>query len=312
MIISNSLVSVIIPVYNRSQIVCETLNSVLSQTYNNWECIIVDDGSTDTTVEVIKNFIIEESRFLLIIRSEDEKKGASTCRNIGLKYAKGTFIQFLDSDDVLSPHKILEQCKLLDSQSEMSFAFCKWGRFTHSINDAVLFDKLAVYKDFSNPVKLLDALTLSKGYLPLHSFLFSKRLIDQAGFWDENIGLNDDGEFFSRIILSFENAFFVPDCFVLYRTPFNVEDNLSSFKNDKDVLSAIKSWEVIFKRYDKKFRGTEKKYRIFIKIGVHQNTKKISPGLLIHPFFSELEFYFLKQKVIRFLQKLIKIIYGNG
>lgn len=300
-----SLVSIIIPTYNRAHLVSETLSSVLNQTYSNWECIIVDDGSTDTTVDVITDFIKGDNRFCLLVRPDDRKKGASSCRNIGLENSKGRFIQFLDSDDIISPDKISEQLKVLTTQSELSFAFCKWGRFSNSIDAIDLYDSLFVYQDFSNPVELLNALIVSKGYLPIHSFLFSKKLVDKAGFWDENIGLNDDGEFFSRIVVHFEKTVFSSKGIALYRVSES-QTNLSSFENEEKVQSAIVSWETIFKRYRIKFKGKEKKYRIYIKRGVYMNTKKFSPNLIKHPFFSELKFYFWEERIFSFLSKILK------
>lgn len=294
------LVSIIIPTFNRAHLIGETLDSVLKQTYQNWECIIIDDGSTDSTIDSVRNFINVDNRFRFLIRPINRKKGASTCRNIGLENSRGHFIQFLDSDDVMSPDKIYEQVKILASQSELSFAFCKWGRFSHSTDDFDLYDSLIVYQDFSNPIELLNTLIVSKGYLPIHSFLFPKKLVDKAGLWDENLGLNDDGEFFSRIVVYFKNAFFTSNCNVLYRVSIG-QNNLSAYKNEENVLKAIKSWEKIFKIYKKKFNGKEKKYRIYIKKVVYLNVKKYSPKHINQPFFFELKIYFWKERILSLL-----------
>jgi glycosyltransferase involved in cell wall biosynthesis len=95
------LVSVIIPVYNRSEVVCETLNSLLAQTYANWECIIVDDGSTDNTIAVLKEYQDKDTRFKVFSRGSAYLKGPSSCRNIGITKAIGDYLMFLDSDDLL-------------------------------------------------------------------------------------------------------------------------------------------------------------------------------------------------------------------
>jgi|TARA_B110000908_G_scaffold13138_1_gene15207 glycosyltransferase involved in cell wall biosynthesis len=99
---NNPLVSIIIPTYNRAHIIHETLDSVLSQSYTNWECIVVDDGSTDTTEEVLKSYVKKDARFQYNKRPIDRKKGANACRNYGLDLAKGAYIVFFDSDDVFS------------------------------------------------------------------------------------------------------------------------------------------------------------------------------------------------------------------
>jgi len=93
--------SIIIPVYNREYIVIETLESVLNQTFTSWECIVVDDGSTDATIKVVEKFCSNHSRFKIIKRKSSRKKGPSSCRNIGYEHSIGEWILWLDSDDTL-------------------------------------------------------------------------------------------------------------------------------------------------------------------------------------------------------------------
>jgi glycosyltransferase involved in cell wall biosynthesis len=97
------LISIIIPSFNRAHLIGETLESVLFQTYEHWECIIVDDGSTDDSLEVIKKFVSRDNRIELLVRNR-EPKGASVCRNIGAEHSKGEFLIFLDSDDLLAEY----------------------------------------------------------------------------------------------------------------------------------------------------------------------------------------------------------------
>ena len=79
----SDLVSIIIPTYNREHLIGETLNSIIAQTHTNWECIVVDDGSTDNTEEVLKNYKEKDKRFIFLKRPDNLPKGANTCRNIG-------------------------------------------------------------------------------------------------------------------------------------------------------------------------------------------------------------------------------------
>lgn len=101
-----SLVSVIIPTYNRSELLIRALESLIAQTYTNWECLIVDDGSTRLDITAISTFIKNKEQFVLIQRPENTKKGPSTCRNIGLIRSKGDYIQFFDDDDVMYPEML--------------------------------------------------------------------------------------------------------------------------------------------------------------------------------------------------------------
>ncbi|NJM80308.1 MAG: glycosyltransferase family 2 protein [Flavobacterium sp.] len=100
------MISIIIPVFNRQHLIIETLVSIQNQTFQNWECIIVDDGSTDNTVEIISEQIIGDERFHLFKRPTHLKKGPSSCRNYAFSKAKGQFIQFFDSDDIMHPEHL--------------------------------------------------------------------------------------------------------------------------------------------------------------------------------------------------------------
>lgn len=97
------LVSIIVPCYNQAQFLEETLQSVLEQTYANWECIIVNDGSLDHTSAVAKKWVAKDSRFIYLYK---ENGGLSSARNAGLEAANGLYIQFLDSDDCIIKTKL--------------------------------------------------------------------------------------------------------------------------------------------------------------------------------------------------------------
>lgn len=101
---SNPLVSIIIPTYNRAHLLEETLNSIVKQTYSNWECLIVDDGSKDDTDNFMESFIKKDKRFQYHKRPKNSPKGGNAARNYGFQLSKGTFIQWFDSDDKMSPN----------------------------------------------------------------------------------------------------------------------------------------------------------------------------------------------------------------
>ncbi len=101
------LVSVLIPNYNRGELMVETLESIIAQTYPNWEAIVVDDGSTDKSDDVGANYAVKDSR-IKYFKRDRMPNGAPTCRNLAFQKSKGEYIIFLDSDDLLAPH-CLEQ-----------------------------------------------------------------------------------------------------------------------------------------------------------------------------------------------------------
>jgi glycosyltransferase involved in cell wall biosynthesis len=98
-----NLISIVIPFFNRSRLLLRTLDSVINQTHNNWECILIDDGSNLEEVVLIKSFINKDNRFSLFQRPKNINKGMCGSRNVGIEKATGDFIMFLDSDDLLKP-----------------------------------------------------------------------------------------------------------------------------------------------------------------------------------------------------------------
>ncbi|MFK5889291.1 MAG: glycosyltransferase family 2 protein [Flavobacteriaceae bacterium] len=114
----DTLVTVIIPVYNREKVLSETLESVLNQSHTNWECLIIDDGSTDDTIKVVNQFIKKDKRFNLYKRDSNHLKGPAACRNLGLFQAKGDYVIFLDSDDILHENCLENRLKYVFKNPE--------------------------------------------------------------------------------------------------------------------------------------------------------------------------------------------------
>ncbi|CAN1537940.1 WcaA Glycosyltransferases involved in cell wall biogenesis [Flavobacteriaceae bacterium] len=107
------LVSIIIPTFNRSQLIFETLDSVLAQTYENWECLIVDDGSSDDTENVVSEYVTKDSRFQFHQRPNNRLKGANACRNFGFENSKGQYVMFIDSDDICETFCLTERVSIV-------------------------------------------------------------------------------------------------------------------------------------------------------------------------------------------------------
>ena len=112
--------SVIIPFYNREKLIIETLNSLIAQTYQNWETIIVDDNSTDNSYTIVKQFAEKDKRIKLLKRNR-KPKGAPTCRNIGVEKAKGDYIIFLDSDDLLKPFALQQRIDIIKKHPNLDY-----------------------------------------------------------------------------------------------------------------------------------------------------------------------------------------------
>lgn len=138
----HKLVSIIIPTFNREYLLPETLDSILQQTYPYWECIIIDDGSTDSTVRVIQEYARKDKRFRLIQRNRSPK-GAPTCRNIGIENIQGDYFMFLDSDDLLTEFCLEQRVNIAAKDSGVE----AWVFSSRYFNEEQLLDKYFYFED---------------------------------------------------------------------------------------------------------------------------------------------------------------------
>jgi glycosyltransferase involved in cell wall biosynthesis len=236
------LVSIIIPCYNTENHLIETINCVINQSWPHKEIIIIDDGSKDNSYRIAKEF---ESENIIVLKQEN--KGASAARNTGLSIAKGDYIQFLDADDLISPEKIELQVKLLEENKGYL-----------SISSTVNF------KDGENYLKKKPAKTWMDGYfntnldfayklygggfagpeyggmVTIHAWLCPKFILENAGPWNEKLSMDDDGEYFCRVILHAEGICHAKGAINYYRQHFKSK-NLSAqltFKGFESMLNA--------------------------------------------------------------------------
>jgi glycosyltransferase involved in cell wall biosynthesis len=128
------LVSIITPVYNRVNLLQETIESILSQTYKNWELLLIDDGSTDGSDIVAIEYEKKDNRIRFISRNR-EPKGANVCRNIGIEFSSGQFLIFLDSDDLLAENCIEDRVAKFQKYPDMDFLVFGTLLFNDKIND---------------------------------------------------------------------------------------------------------------------------------------------------------------------------------
>lgn len=200
------LISVIVPCYNQAQYLDECLQSVLDQTYQNWECIIVNDGSPDNTEEVAKAWTEKDSRFIYLYK---ENGGLSSARNAGIEMAKGEWIQFLDCDDVITNEKfhlsslcfmnsdlVLSDFLLFRDGAEFP-AFCK-------LNEAI-FDLENIILGWDNGLNI-----------PIHCALFLKSSINQLKF-DVELKSKEDWDFWISYFKKPKAVNFIPQAMAKYR-----------------------------------------------------------------------------------------------
>jgi glycosyltransferase involved in cell wall biosynthesis len=236
------LVSIVVPSYNVEPYLSECLQSALDQTYHNIEIIVVDDGSKDLSLEIAQTFAGPRCKVIA-----QENSGAGNARNHGVQEAQGTFIQFLDADDVLHPRKIEFQMEQLlrigapDVIASSSF----WG-FTDFVKNAQRRE-LAINKH-SHPVDFIVCSWLGGGWMQINGWLTPRTLIEAAGPWtNRKIGLNDDGEFFTRVLLASTRIEFCKEAISYYRKHPS-RKSLSGHQSREAIETLLWSLEVNSKR----------------------------------------------------------------
>lgn len=203
------LVSIIIPHFNRSLLLVETLASVYKQTYSNWEVIIVDDGSRDDELSAVER--LADDRVRVLIRTDGEK-GPSRCRNVGAQTAKGTFLLFLDSDDLLAPWCLESRIQLLRSTKDADAVVLPVAIFRNSPGD-----ERALWNDLTGDDEI-DRFTISDPVWHTSSPLWMRSQFLLKGGFNERVMYGDDSELHLRYLLN--NSKFrkfpdeLPDAFV--------------------------------------------------------------------------------------------------
>ncbi|WP_417620167.1 glycosyltransferase family 2 protein [Oceanihabitans sediminis] len=183
------LVSIIIPTFNRAHLIGETLDSVLAQTYQNWECIVVDDGSTDGTDEVMAEYMAKDTRFQYHHRPEDRLPGGNAARNYGFEVSKGEYINFLDSDDFFHPNKIeLKVNMIINFKCDVVIS-----EHTKHVDEFYCkkTNEPRVFKTSSFDVEFI----LSRNRILIGDPMIKRRLLNEVKF-DEDLKRGQDHSFF--------------------------------------------------------------------------------------------------------------------
>lgn len=164
----NPLISIITPAYNAENFISQTIESALRQTYTNWEMILVDDRSTDRTVEYIKSYQEQDDRIKLI--ELEENSGSAVARNTAMEAAKGQYFAFLDSDDLWTPQKLEKQLRFMQ-EKDIAFSFTKYvivqedGTETNAVTETpayVDYDDLMKYCIIGCLTVMLDTAKIGK------------------------------------------------------------------------------------------------------------------------------------------------------
>ena len=256
----DSLISIIIPTYNRAHLIGETLDSVIAQTYINWECVVVDDGSTDYTAELLKFYSEKDDRILFFHRPQDHSKGANSCRNYGFKKSKGDYIQWLDSDDLLIPEGLKIKISCIEN-SISNISICRTGVLTNHKSSSV--GKIERISPHSN---LLLLYLSGKVSINTPSVLWKRYVVKDFEF-DEDLSRAQELDFYFRIFQnSVIKASFIDETLVLIR---NHEDSLTGAYNRGDLNSILSELKVRRKTLTYVFENAEAKEDKFSSLNIY-------------------------------------------
>lgn len=224
MIKQEPLVSVITPAYNAARFICETMDSVRAQTYENWEMIIVDDQSSDDTVQLVKQYEQKDNRIRLV--QLNQNSGSAIARNTAMDHANGRYIAFLDSDDRWLPKKLQKQLGFMQ-ENDLAFTFTKYvrmhenGELTNGISKA--------------PVKLSYDDLMKRCVIGCLTVMLDREKIGEERM--VNIRTRQDYAFWLTITRKGFYAYGLPEVLAEYRL---VADSISSNK----IKAAKRNWYV--------------------------------------------------------------------
>jgi glycosyltransferase involved in cell wall biosynthesis len=223
------LISVLIPAYNAERWLAMTVRSALDQTWPLVEVIVVDDGSTDRTLAVAKSLVTQQNQ------------GAPAARNRALELAQGTYIQWLDADDLLHPQKIASQMRVAHESGDRRILLsCPFGTFFYRPEKAV-FTPTSLWRDLS-PLEYLLVRFNENACFQTDAWLVSRELTEAAGPWTDLGSPDDDGEYFCRVALQSARITFVPGARTYYRV------------GDAGTLSRLRSEQAVRALYQSKAR----------------------------------------------------------
>jgi glycosyltransferase involved in cell wall biosynthesis len=214
-----NLISIIVPCYNQAQYLNACLQSVMEQSYVNWECIIVNDGSPDNTAEVAEIWTKKDNRFKYIHKKNG---GLSSARNAGINEAKGQFIQLLDSDDLLQKNKFQIQIDAFLNDSEIDISISGYRYFENDNSELKILGRdnflpeIAIMKNDSDIMELLKV----KNPMVISAPLYKKTVFDTVGLFDEDLFSLEDWDFHTRCALhklKFQHVGYFPNSFTLIR-----------------------------------------------------------------------------------------------
>ena len=230
---SAPLVSICIAAYNVEKYILDSINSIICQTFNEIEIVIVDDGSTDGTGKILQS--ISDKRVKVLT---SENRGQCAALNLAYSNSSGSFIKFMDADDIISSNFIeLQLTKIRDIPD--SIASAEWGRFYNDNLSTFRKNEEKVWQDMKPIDWLTESLKDGANMMQCALFLIPRHLLERSGLWNVNLTLINDFEFFIRVLLSASLINFTPGAILYYRS--GISNSVSDQKTSKAYQSALMS-----------------------------------------------------------------------
>ncbi|UCS91990.1 glycosyltransferase family 2 protein [Echinicola marina] len=248
------LVSILVPNYNKAPYLKESLDSVLAQTYKNWECIIVDDHSTDSSWEILEEYVAKDKRFKVYKRPDNRKKGGNAARNYAFEMAQGEYINWFDSDDVLDENFLFfKVASFFNHQYKFDFIISNIHQIDDNNYKLPVFERL----DYENLNRNLP-LDYIKGsfWIQTAQPLFKKEyLLNFDILFNENLKKGQEAEFFTRLFLQNPRFIFEEKSIVYWRlAQGSITNSHFKLQTKYQYLISYLSYKLIFKNF-KKIKG---------------------------------------------------------
>ena len=238
------IISIIMPIYNSENFIKESLNSLINQTFENFEIICVNDGSTDNTLNILKEFEKNDDRIHIITQNN---MGAGIARNVGMKKAKGDFLMFLDSDDIFKP-KMLKKLFKTIILNNVDVVICNSINFN---SDNILFEKnYRISNDFLN--KSFSSFDIKEDFFNLFIWwpwdkIFKKKFIENLGIKFQNLKSTNDLFFIASSVIIAKNISFIDKVFINHRVGIKNSIENSRYKTWDNFYYALKGLKKFIK-----------------------------------------------------------------
>jgi len=260
----NVQVSIIMATYNRAHFIAETLSSIQNQTFQEWECLIIDDGGTDNTEAVIQPILEKDPRFSFRKRPEQYQKGLPGCRNFGIDLAQGQYIIFFDDDDIVHPQNLA--CCVAEF-ADPKVAFCRYqraafeGDFDYQFDYSNEYTKFAVYSE--------DVEKMLTYKLPFNScaVMWRKSCFEQNRFV-ESLMFAEEWELYSRILASGVQGVSINKILFFGRKHYNSNTGEFSRRNEMRLVSKKDAILLIVENLNNRKMLTPTLMRFFVQMAL--------------------------------------------